>query len=283
MAAGRKPISYFPGCSLATTAKENNQSLIDICARMGYDLVELDDWSCCGSSSAHSVDHDLALELPARNLFLAPADRPLLIACPSCHLRLQQAFEHLRTHAADRERLEAQWGTPFPMDLQIWHFFELLDGVGHKALTEKIRHSLSPLRIATYYGCMLAHPPGLRRPQSFHGLMERFLKTLGAEPVLWGHANRCCGTFLSVARPDIVTPMVDRIMDDAKGAGADAIVTACAMCHLNLEIRTSRPNPVPVFHFSEVLSLACGKGFQPSWLTRHLIDPRPVLNARNLL
>jgi len=44
--------SYFPGCSLATTAKESNQSLIECCRKMGINLVELADWNCCGSSSA---------------------------------------------------------------------------------------------------------------------------------------------------------------------------------------------------------------------------------------
>jgi heterodisulfide reductase subunit B len=32
--------------------------------------VELEDWNCCGSSSAHSVDYDLAFDLACRNLSL---------------------------------------------------------------------------------------------------------------------------------------------------------------------------------------------------------------------
>ena len=69
-------ISYYPGCSLATTAKENNRSLNFLFRHLGYNLVELEDWNCCGSSSAHSVDKDLAFDLASRNLSLAPPDRP---------------------------------------------------------------------------------------------------------------------------------------------------------------------------------------------------------------
>jgi heterodisulfide reductase subunit B len=64
--------SYFPGCSLATTAKENEQSLQYVFKKFGIELKELEDWNCCGSSSAHSINSDLASKLISRNLSLAP-------------------------------------------------------------------------------------------------------------------------------------------------------------------------------------------------------------------
>jgi len=48
-------LSYFPGCSLATTAKESNESLMRVCEKLGLNLIELEDWNCCGSSSAHNL------------------------------------------------------------------------------------------------------------------------------------------------------------------------------------------------------------------------------------
>jgi heterodisulfide reductase subunit B len=56
-------LSYYPGCSLKTTSQENNASLIYLFEHLGYNLIELEDWNCCGSSSAHSfhwrlwIDH----------------------------------------------------------------------------------------------------------------------------------------------------------------------------------------------------------------------------------
>ena len=70
-------LSYFPGCSLVSTATENNQSLLALFDRLGYNLIELDDWNCCGSSSAHSINSELAFDLATRNLSLAPPGRPL--------------------------------------------------------------------------------------------------------------------------------------------------------------------------------------------------------------
>lgn len=275
--------SYFPGCSLATSAKENNQSLIQFCRRLGIELVELTDWSCCGSSSAHSINSSLAARLSTRNLALAPSGRPLLVACPSCMLRLVEAKLHLQNDPVARRQYEHAWGRKVDDSLEIIHFFELFDRLGFSNLIPGAGQSLSGLKIAPYYGCMLARPPHMRHLPNHYGLMERVLGQLGAETVSWSYAARCCGTFLSVARPDVVSPLVDQIVDGAAAAGADCIVTACAMCHLNLEVRCTRKQPLPTFHFSEILALALGATTHNHWFTRHLVDPRPMLKAKGLI
>ncbi|MCU0591231.1 MAG: heterodisulfide reductase-related iron-sulfur binding cluster, partial [Desulfobacterales bacterium] len=116
-----------------------------------------------------------------------------------------------------------------------------------------------------------------------YGIMEKTLAKLGLQALNWGHASQCCGTFLTVARPDIVTPKVNLIMQGAAESGADCVVTACAMCHMNLEVRCTLKNPIPIFHFSEILSLAFGTARHRDWFSRHLIDPRPLLKSKGLV
>jgi heterodisulfide reductase subunit B len=77
--------------------------------------------------------------------------------------------------------------------------------------------------------------------------------------------------------------MINRIMQGAKDSGAECIVTACAMCHMNLEVRCTLKNPVPIFHFSEILSMAFGVSGNKDWFSRHLIDPRPLLKSKGLM
>jgi heterodisulfide reductase subunit B len=269
--------SYFPGCSLATTAKENNASLFHFADRMGIELVELDDWNCCGSSSAHSINSELADQLAMRNLSLAPQGRPLLIACPSCNLRLQHAQMKLNTNANARHTYRELFGREADPNLTILHFFDLLDRMDWKQINNQSDKCLKGLKFAPYYGCMLARPPAMRRHKNYHGIMERIITGLGATALSWGYASRCCGTFLSVVRPDVVAPMVHQIVGDAKRNDADGIVTACAMCHLNLELRSDPGNTLPIFHFSEILALAMGDQNVNAYFERHLIDPRPML------
>lgn len=276
-------ISYFPGCSLATSARENNQSLLELCRHVGVNLIELEDWNCCGSSSAHRMDAGLSVDLAGRNLSLAPSGRPLLIACPGCILRLRETHLYLKRDEIACHRYEKNWGRPLDAGLEIIHFFELLSTINWVDFFSDKSQSLAAIKFAPYYGCMLAHPPSLRHEKSYHGLMEKMLSSLGASFVPWAYASRCCGTFLSVARPDVVTPMVNKIINGAKQMGAECIVTACAMCHLNLEIRCNLKHPVPILHFSEVLALALGIGEDRDWFSRHLIDPRPLLTAKGLI
>jgi len=278
-----KDISYFPGCSLASTATENNQSLLALCRKMGLNLVELDDWNCCGSSSAHAINEDLALDLAARNLFKAPPGRPLLVACPNCILRLRSANMELRNNEIKRYQYEKKWGMPFNTDLQIVHFFELFNDIHLPDFQDQSAVNLSGLRFVPYYGCMLSRPNTLKHEQDYHGLMENILSSLGATPIPWSNSSRCCGTFLSVAKPEITTSIVNRIMGDAMAAGADCLVTACAMCHLNLEVRCSLKKPIPTMHFSELLSLALGVRNHGDWFSKHLVDPRPLLKRKALL
>ncbi len=276
-------MAYFPGCSLATTAKESNASLIAYCRRIGVNLIELPDWNCCGSSSAHSLSRQLALDLASRNLAQIPEGLPLLVACPSCTLRLDEARHHLQTHATARTRFEANWNRPFDSGLKIVHFLELLENKTASNNSNGHCQSLNGLKFVPYYGCMLNRPPSIRSEKNLFGLMEKILAQLGAEPMRWSYHSKCCGTFLSVARPDAVVPLVNRIFENAVDTRAKCIVTACAMCHMNLEIRCTRKEKLPVLHFSELLSLAMGAGDHPDWFARHLIDPRPVLTTYGLL
>jgi heterodisulfide reductase subunit B len=280
-------LSFFPGCSLATSARESLESLYRVCRTLGLELIELEDWNCCGSSSAHSLDQDLALNLAARNLSLAPPGRPLMTACPSCLKNLHSAHLHLAADAKRQSALQRRWGRPLDSDLQIVSFLEIMHFL---QIMEKMRPQadltkppgLNGLKVAPYYGCMLARPKRLRRSFQVRDLMETAIGSLGGEALTWEHRDRCCGTFLAAARPDVTTPLVNRIMEGALLVEADCLVTACAMCQLNLEIRSTIKNPLPTLHFTEVLALALGAKCEDSWFSRHLVDPRPLLSRRGL-
>lgn len=281
-------VSYFPGCSLATSARESNESLIKACEFMGLKLVELEDWNCCGSSSAHSLDHKLALGLAARNLSLADPERPLMIMCPSCYRNQLSARVTLTKNPAQRRSWERRWGGEISPELKIVSFTEILRFLDRlramgaaPALEQKV--DLAGLKVAVYLGCMGMFPPSLRAQRSNAEPLEDQLAAYGAKPVTWAYKNKCCGTFLSVARPDVVGPMVDRIMDNAIRSGADCLVTACAMCQLNLEIRCGLEQKLPILHFSEVAALVLGARDTEPWFARHLVDPRPLLRDKGLV
>ncbi len=269
--------SYFPGCSLATTASESNRSLMQAARILGFNLIELDDWNCCGSSSAQTMCKNLSLGMAARNISLAPPGRPLVAMCPRCLHYLRSAQQCLKDDPETRKDLEEKWGRPIAMDLEIVHIMEVLVRYGLNRLQASARRSLKGLRFVPYYGCTLFRPPRLEKEKYFQGEMENILTALGAEAVPNALMYRCCGSFLAATDPELVTPLVQGIIGSAEAAKADCLVTACAMCQLNLEIRNANKTQIPIFHFSEILALALGVDDYEEWFVRHLVDPWPVI------
>ena len=285
---GSLRLSFYPGCSLATSAKESHQSLLQACQALGVELIEVPDWNCCGSSSAHALDRRLSLELAARNLSLAPPDLPLMAACPSCLKNLAAARLHLRDDPGQRARLEDRWGRSLGRIPEIISFLGLLRFLElHGSLrlggSGDTGQPLAGLKVAPYYGCMVHLPKALRQEPDWRGMLESSLSRLGAQVIQWDGKHRCCGTFLAASKPQVAAPLIDRIMAAALAAGADCLVTACAMCQLNLEIRCSLPRRLPTLHYSQVLALCLGAQARDEWFTRHLVDPRPLLQAQGLI
>lgn len=275
--------SFFPGCSLKASGNENTLSLLKFFEQVNIKLVELEDWSCCGSSSAHSVNRKISELLALRNIFLASKDMPLLIACPSCLLRTKTTYNSVKKEKAKKKEYEQYWGKKFNDELEIIHFFEIFDKIHFEDYKDKFEGKLKNLKVASYYGCMLSMPPSLRFEKKYTGIMEKTLSNLGAKNIYFGYSTKCCGTYLSVAKPLIVQKVANKIMSEAINAGAECLVTACSMCHLNLEIRCTLKNKIPVFHFSELISMALGAEDRKKWFPRHIIDPLPLLKKYELI
>jgi heterodisulfide reductase subunit B2 len=145
-------------------------------------------------------------------------------------------------------------------------------------LRESLQRPLNGLKVVCYYGCLLLRPPELtgradyEDPQS----MDQVMSAVGADVRPWSFKTDCCGAALAVARPDVVRRLSRRLVEMAREAGADCIVTACPLCQTNLDTRQDEPG-LPVLYFTELLACALGLEGTESWWRRHMVDPAPLL------
>lgn len=278
-----KRISYYPGCSLQATAMEYDQSVRAVCDALDIALVELPEWSCCGASSAHSVNHRLGRILPARNLVLAEqAGLDVAVACAACFNRLKGSDRALAEDPVLRREAEEVLGVQEIGRVRIRHLIEILAGLPRDTIRGKTTRSLVDLRPACYYGCLLVRPPGTTTfddPEHPH-LLDRLMEEVGALPQNWSYRTECCGAGLSLTRHEIVERLVNRLVARAREAGARCIVTACPLCGINLDVRQTGEEPMPVLYFTEVLGWAFGLEGAEDWLRRHMVDPEPVLTQQ---
>ena len=275
--------SYYPGCSLHSTGLEYGLSTRAVFKHFGLELTELDDWNCCGASSAHVFDHTLSLALPARTLSQAQAfDRDLVIPCAACYNRLKGADLAMRNDPEARSQMESMLGFQYTGSVAVRPVLAVLaEDVGVQKIAAEVRNPLNGLKVVTYYGCLLVRPPEIAQfddpdnPQVMAGLLH----AVGAEVMPWSHATDCCGGSLSLSRSDVVQHLVGRLAERAHEAGADAIVTACPLCQVNLEMRQTAEPKIPTFYFTELLGLAFGLPDSEMWFSKHLIDPRPLVET----
>jgi heterodisulfide reductase subunit B len=281
--------SYYPGCSLEATAKEYNQSMEAVARMLDVELVELEDWSCCGASSGHCTNHMLSLALPARNLALAEkAGLNMAVACAACFLRFKQTNHELKANDELRQEIEKIIGMPYKGNVEVKHLVDIFAReVGLEEIQKRVKKPLKGLKLAAYYGCYLVRPPKITQfddPENPR-LMDDLLNALGAEAVDWSHKVECCGGNLLLARVDIVIKLVGDICQAAEDAGAGAIVTACPLCQANLDTRQPEQHNMPILHFSELMGMALGVDAKTvnSWWKRHIVSPEGALKAQGLI
>ncbi len=273
--------TYYPGCTIGTTAVEFGLSTDAVCEALGVELVELEDWNCCGASSAHSLDHELALRLPARNVALAQQEGLDIVApCPACYQHVLQADRTLRESPEWRQEMEALLGFTYTGQPRVRHLLEVLtEPEVLEAVRRRVTRPLKGLRVASYYGCVLVRPPeftGWDDPEH-PTRMDRLMAALGAEPVDWSYKVDCCGASLSLSRSEVVVALSTRLAREAQEAGADVIACACGMCQINLDTRQNLEEKIPVLYFTELMGLAFGLPGVEKWWNKHMVNPRPVL------
>ncbi|MBU1228954.1 MAG: CoB--CoM heterodisulfide reductase iron-sulfur subunit B family protein, partial [Proteobacteria bacterium] len=289
-------LAYYPGCSQTGTAAEYDCSSRACCAALGVTLIDVPDWTCCGSTPAHTVDHHLAGALAARNLLqaeLAGHDR-VATPCPSCLAALRTASRHLALpepaeglyYRAEVERLLDR---PAPLRASAVSLLQVLDeDVGQEAIAAAITRPLAGLRVAPYYGCIMNRPPGLMDfddPENPTAL-DRLLAACGATVVDFPFKTECCGAAFGMPRLDMMQRLSARILDMAEECGADAIVVACPLCQMNLDLRRSQVNAasgsdnrMPVPYFTQLLGLALGLDGDGLGLDKLVLHLGPALAA----
>lgn len=278
-------LSYFPGCSLHGTAKEYGLSTSAVCQRLGLELIEIPDWNCCGASSGHSTNYLLAQALAARNLILAEKQGlDLVVSCAACFSRFKKTDIALKENAELNKKMEEIMGVPYKGGFEIRHLLDVIcNTVGWDTIRKKVSNPLKDLRLVPYYGCVIVRPHEVtqfddeEQPQA----MDNLIEAIGAESLPWSDKTECCGASLSLTRVDIVKKLARDIIEMAKEAGAQAVVTACPLCQANLDMRYGEDG-LPIFYFTELLGLALGIDGK-SWLDRHITDPLPLLTSFNLV
>ncbi len=280
---------YYPGCSLNTKAKGFDNSARASTRALGLELVELAEWNCCGATFPLLVDNMLDLAGPAQVLVSArQAGQRLAVACSTCYNVLKRTNKVIRENEDSREKLNFFLEADYSGDLEVLDLLQILrDDIGFDKIKEAVKKSLSGLKVAAYYGCMVLRPPDEvayeKDPENPRALDDLMI-ALGAEAVDYSHRGECCGAYLAIKSVEVTAEMSFTILDSAQRSGAELVVTNCPLCQFNLDRmqKTMRSRhagfqPIPILYFTQLMGIALGLDSEDFELDRHYVDPRPLL------
>ena len=267
--------SYFPGCSASTTGRSFTLSTDYVAAKIGFEMVEIPDWNCCGTSAAALTSPELAVALPARSLAISERVNPgldVVAPCAGCYRSLKGSVTYARKSDANLQQVRDLLQMDYNAEADVVSLLEAFSADDVKeAIAAKVVKKLRCLKVACYYGCAMVRPVDMCQfddpedPQS----MDELMQIIGAEPIDWSFKTECCGAAQQMAVPDKAKPMIERIFQNAEANGADCIVMACPLCMLNLDMRQQeinkarvaagkKPFDLPCFYFTELIGLALG-------------------------
>ena len=281
-------IAYYPGCSGQGTSLEYDSSTRAVCKALDVELVDIPDWSCCGSTPAHTVNHVLSAALSARNLSqveIMGMDK-VTTPCPSCLTNLRTAA-HKMEAPEFRTKVNRLLDVPCNGNVDAQSVLQVLaENVDPELIKSKVVRPLTGIKIACYYGCIMNRPPELMRFDHHENpmAMDNLMTALGAEVVPFALKVECCGASYGIPRGDIVAKLSGKLLDAGRDVGADAFVTACPLCQMNLDLRQGQINralhenfKIPVFYYTQLLGYALGLDRAVLGFEKLCVDPRLAL------
>jgi len=289
-----KQVAYYKGCLASLSAKELDTSTQALAPKVGIELIELESVTCCGAGDIHEAEPDYYLHLNARILSYAAATGAdtLMTVCNVCTLNLRQAnFQLLNDkelRARVNENLVAVGAPAYERDVEVRHLlWEIAEGDGYEQLKQAAHKGLKGLKVAPFYGCQILRPSkilGFEDPDRPWSL-ERIIEACGGEAIDYPAKVKCCGFPIILAREETALGELIQPIEQAKEAGADAIVTPCPLCHLSLDAwqsklrkATGKDFHMPVLHLAQLVGVAAGLEESELRFRRHITSVAPVVD-----
>ena len=284
-----KYYAYFPGCSAEATAVGLGISCQAITEPLDMELIELEGWTCCGSTPYGSLDELESVAVAARNLALAEkTGLDLVTPCSSCFLTLTKANLHVKENRQLMEQVNealAVVNLEYHGNVRVRHLIEVLvNDITLEVIATKVKRPLSGLKVAPYYGCQLVRPDyGFDDPE-FPQSLDRLVESLGAEAVPYPLKSHCCGGALVISEENLALDLIHKLLANAVENGAQCITTPCPLCHTNLDAYQSKVNSkfktnynLPILFCTQLMGIAFGISEEDLGLKTNIIPAKRVL------
>ena len=283
--------AFFPGCVSRGGCPELYPAAVKVCQHLGIELDELTGAACSGAGVLQEKDQLLGDTLNARTFAMAEQKGlPIMTICSTCQGVMSQANKRIKDDPAYLAQINEtlkEEGLEYKGTAVIKHLMWILvEDIGVEALKSQFTRKLQELRLAPFYGCYIVRPSWALEFDQYPGRensLEAIIEAVGATVVDFEGKTRCCGFPILTINEKNAVAMVAKHTSDVQELGADAMVTPCPLCHLNLDSYQPKAAAqsgirihMPILHLPQLIGLALGMSPKEMGLERHIVSPRAM-------
>jgi len=283
--------AFFPGCVSRGGCPELYPAVVKVCQRLNIEIDEMVGASCTGAGVLQEKDQLLGDTLNARTFAMAEQKGiPIMTICSTCQGVMSQANKRLTgdpEYLAQVNEALVEDGLEYRGTATIKHFLWILvEDIGVETLKAQFTRNLQDLKLAPFYGCYIVRPSWALDFDAYPGRansLEAVIEAVGATVVDFEGKTRCCGFPILTINEKNSVAMVAKHTSEVQQLGADAMVTPCPLCHLNLDgyqpkasIQSGIRIHMPILHLPQLIGLALGFDPKEMGLARHIISPRAL-------
>jgi len=263
--------ALFLGCTTPTQVIQYELSSRWMCKELGIELVDMDDFVCCGINQVN-LNQEAGILLAAMNLAYAEASGlDILTLCAACTGHLAESVEKLKNQET-RDRVNNKLitlGLEYKGKAKVKHISRVLyEDIGIDRIKERIKVDLSNLRVAPHYGCHYLKPEsslgGLDDPNNPKTL-HQLISAAGAFPIQYETLNLCCGGKSFSVSKEVAFYLVQKKLDNLTTQKIDCLAVQCQTCYLmysdqqkEINMQLKKQYNIPILLYPQLLGLALG-------------------------
>ena len=291
--------AFYPGCVARGGAPELYDSAIAVMERLGIEYVELTKAACTGAGVLQEKNLKMGDVLNVRTFAMAEEmDLPIMVLCSTCQGVMSQANHRVQRdpeYLAEINTHLAAEGLEYKGTTTVKHLlWALIEDIGLDTLKETFTRELTGMNLAPFYGCYIVRPSealGFRENPGRETSLETLIELVGGNVTDFPGKTACCGFPILFINQANSMKMVSNHTGTAKDLGADAMVTPCPLCHLNLDgyqpkarrqVRGDRAD-LPVIHVPQLIGLAMGMSEKALGLQKHIVSTKQLVKQAEAL
>ena len=291
--------AFYPGCVARGGTPELYDSAVAVMARLGIEWEELTKASCTGAGVLQEKNRKMGDALNVRTLAMAEQKGlNILVICSTCQGVMSQANHAVQRspeYMAEINAVLADEGLEYKGTTEVKHLlWAVIEDIGIETLKGTFKKQLDGVKLAPFYGCYMVRPSdalGFKEQPGRETSLETVIEAVGGEVFDFPGKTACCGFPILFINQANSLRMVSNHTGAASDGGADAMVTPCPLCHLNLDgyqPKARKKNrgdkaDMPIIHLPQLLGLAMGMSEKELGLQKHIVSTKDITRKVELI